>query len=50
MAKQKIMKERRNIGKNLSPVEAKKRIAGLKWNQDHRGIKYNKNTGVVTAT
>jgi len=47
VAKKQITQEKRQIGKNLSAVESKRRIAGLKWNKDHRGIHYNKNTGVT---
>lgn len=46
----KIEKETRKIGKNLNKTEQKAKISKIKWKKDHRGIKYNKNTGVVTAT
>lgn len=46
----KIPQEKRNIGKNLPPKTVKEKISKIKWKKDHRGINYNKNTGVVTAT
>ena len=46
----KMPQEKRNIGKNLSPKEVKGKISKINWKKDHRGTKYNKNTGVVTAT
>ena len=46
----KIIKEKKNIGKNLTPEDKKKKISQIKWKYDHRGIKYDPKTGVVTAT
>lgn len=50
MPKIKIQKETRKIGKNLTPAQSKEKISNIKWRKDHRGIHYNKKTGVVTAT
>ncbi|MDP8268309.1 MAG: hypothetical protein P9L97_06220 [Candidatus Tenebribacter davisii] len=43
-------KEARKIGKDLKPAEVKTKISKIKWKKDHRGIKYDKKSGVVTAT
>lgn len=50
MPKIKIQKETRNIGKNLPAAKVKEKLSNIKWRKDHRGIHYNKKTGVVTAT
>ena len=46
----KIQKETRNIGKNLSSAKVKENLSKIKWKKDHRGIHYNKKTGIVTTT
>ncbi len=46
----KISQEKRNIGKNLTPKEVKEKTSKIKWKKDHRGIKYDKKSGTVTAT
>lgn len=46
----KIQKETKNIGKDLPPAKIKEKLSKIKWRKDHRGIHYNKKTGVVTAT
>ena len=43
-------KETRKIGKNLKPAEVKEKISKIRWKKDHRGIKYDKKSGTVTAT
>jgi len=45
-----MAKETRNVGKGLTKPELKKKLSKIKWRSDHRGIKYDKKTGVVTAT
>ena len=46
----KMAKEIRKIAKNLNKSDSKKKVAKIKWKSDHRGIKYDKKTGIVTAT
>jgi len=45
-----MAKEIRKIAKNLNKSDSKKKVAKIKWKSDHRGIKYDKKTGIVTAT
>lgn len=41
--------ETRKINPNLKGEELKKALRKIKRKKDHRGIKYNKKTGLVTA-
>jgi len=45
-----IKSEKRNIGKNLDKKQLKLILSKIKWKKDHRGISYNKKSGIVTAT
>ena len=45
-----MTQEKRKIPRNLKKPELKKRLSKIKWRSDHRGIKYNPKTGVVTVT
>lgn len=42
-------RERVYVGKNLTKAEAWKIAMNHRWKHDHRGFKYDKKTGYVTA-